>query len=381
MKKQIILVIIILGLLQAASGQFNVFHVGEFSGTPARNGAMYVLPRTVLKVDVVVRVAKNYKGPYNEYARFLGINDPINYDVENYYLQDVTVNNFAEPDPAQVYFVEAPSREAKDYKPLHLETDAQGFLLAAGTSVTSAQLLAEQDRQIICLVGEDDAEVQQIFRSLRKVNTTVDTIVRRVTVDTAEAQRNFYRIRATDKSTEEMALEALQKIEDIRTSRLNLLVGFQETAYQSEALKYMDAGLQKLENDYLDLFRGKTIERLQHYTFYYTPSGGGNTVLFKFSEQAGVGSVRGATGTPVELHLTAGEAGQKASQFAEAPAANRLAYRLPGTAWVRVVYNQEELFYQPMTITQFGAIRYLPAQPFDATFDPQTGALRKLRLE
>lgn len=82
-------------MLQAASGQFNVFHVGEYSGTPARSGAMYVLPRTVLKVDVVVRVANKYKGPYSEYARFLGINDPINYDVENFYLQDVTVNTFA----------------------------------------------------------------------------------------------------------------------------------------------------------------------------------------------------------------------------------------------------------------------------------------------
>lgn len=381
MKKQIILVVIILGLLQAASGQFSVFHVGEYSGTPARNGAMYVLPRTVLKVDVVVRVANKYKGPYSEYARFLSIGDPINYDVENYYLQDVVVNTIAEPDPAQVYFVEAASRDAKDYKPLQLETDAQGFLLAAGTSTTIAPPATDQNRQIIRLETEDGVALQQIFRPLRKVNTTVDTIVRRVTVDTAEAQRNFYRIRAADKSTEEMALEALQKIEDIRTSRLNLLVGFQETAYQSEALKYMDAGLQKLENDYLDLFRGKTIERLQHYTFYYTPSSGGNTVLFKFSEQTGIGSVRGATGTAVELQLTAGEAGQKAAQFAEAPAANRLAYRLPGTAWVKVVYNQEELFYQPMTITQFGAIRYLPAQPFDATFDPETGALRKLRLE
>ncbi|MDD2630999.1 MAG: DUF4831 family protein [Bacteroidales bacterium] len=381
MKKQILLVVIILGMLQVASGQFNVFHVGEYSGTPARNGAMYVLPRTVLKVDVVVRVAKKYKGPYSEYARFLGVNDAINYDVENYYLQDVVVNAIAEPDPAQVYFVEAASRDAKDYKPLLLETNSRGFLMAAGTSGSSAPSVTDQDRQVIRLEVEDGVELQQIFHPVRKVNTTVDTIVRRVTVDTAVAQRNFYRIRASDKSTEEMALEALQKIEEIRTSRLNLLIGFQETAYQWEALKYMDAGLQKLENDYLDLFRGKTVEHLETHTFYHTPSGGGNTVLFKFSEQAGVGSVRGATGTPVELQLTAGEAGQKAAQFAEAPVANRLAYRVPGTAWVKVVYNQEEFFYQPMAITQFGAIRYLPPQPFDATFDPETGALRKLRLE
>jgi hypothetical protein len=381
MKKQILLLSIILVTLQAANGQYNVFHVGEYSGTPARNGAMYVLPRTVLKVDVVVRVAHKYKGSYSEYARFLGINDPINYDVENYYLQNVTVSVIAEPDPAQVYFVEPASRDAKDYKPLLLETDARGFLLAAGTSATMAPVATEQSRQIIRLETEEGEELQQIFRSLRKVNTTVDTIVRRVTVDTTEVQRNFYRIRASDKSTEEMALEALQKIDDIRTSRFNLLVGFQETAYQSEALKYMDAGLQKLENDYLDLFRGKTLERLEHHTFYYTPSSAGNNALFKFSEQSGIGSVRASAGTPVELQLTAGEAGQKAAQFAEAPAANRLAYRVPGTAWVKVVYNQEELFYQPMTITQFGAIRYLPAQPFDATFDPETGALRKLRLE
>lgn len=365
----------------AAIGQINVFHVGEFSGTPTRNGAMYVLPRTVLKVDVVVRVANKYKGPYSEYARFLGINDPINYDVENYYLQDVAVNSIAEPDPAHIYFVEPASRDAKDYKPLQLEIDAQGFLLAAGTSGSLTPAATHLDRQVIWLEAEDGVGMQQIFQPVRKVNSTVDTIVRRVTVDTAVAQRNFYRIRASDKSTEEMALEALQKIEDIRTSRLNLLVGFHETAYQADALKYMDASLQKLENEYLDLFRGKTIERMEHHTFYYTPSGGGNTALFKFSEQAGIGSVRGSAGTPVELQLTAGEAGQQTAKFADAPVANRLAYRVPGAAWVKVVYNQDELFYQPMTITQFGAIRYLPAQPFDATFDPETGALRKLRLE
>ena len=381
MKKHILLILVILGMLQVANGQFNVFHVGEYSGTPARNGAIYVLPRTVLKVDVVVRVANKYKGPYSDYARFLGVDDPISNNTESYYLQDVVVNTIAEPDPAQLYFVEPASRDAKDYKPLLLETDARGFLLAAGTSATPAPAATEQNRQVIRFETEDGVELQQIFQPLRKVNTTVDTIIRRVTVDTAQAQRNFYRIRAADKSTEEMALEALQKIEDIRTSRLNLLVGFQETAYQSEAMKYMDAGLQKLENDYLDLFRGKTIERLEHHTFYYTPLSAGNNALFKFSEQSGIGSVRAATGTPVELQLIAGEAGQKAAQFAEAPAANRLAYRMPGTAWVKVVYNQEELFYQPMTITQFGAIRYLPAQPFDATFDPETGALRKLRLE
>jgi hypothetical protein len=228
--------------------------------------------------------------------------------------------------------------------------------------------------------GTKDSE----FYINKQISTKTDTIIRRVAVDTVQKEQFFYRNRIIDRSTEDMALEALRKIEKIRESRYNLLTGFQETAYEAGTIKYMDGELKVLENEYLDLFRGKSTTDYYHYTFYFTPETSTSTVsktLFKFSTGTGIIENRSGSGENVQIELIPNELAEPAGSFAKAGSENGIAYRLPGFAIAKVKSESQNFIEKRIQINQFGVVRRLPPGKFNAQFHPETGGIKSVIME
>lgn len=390
MKKLFVVLLLAIATPLVVVGQVNVIHVNDPAARPAGSGVYYALPRTVLQIDVVVSAEERLKGPLSEFAeRYLGITDAIRFDNTFYSISDIFITPLIEPDPDELYYVEMGQRDSRDPRSLLIEIDDNGFLVAANTIDNQTRRAPRGTRQTVMIDGMSYAASDAgDFIHTGRITPTVDTILRRVAVDTILTEQMHFRFRAIDKPAQELAAGIVEKIEDIRDARFRLLTGFQETPYESGTIKYMDSELLRQERDYIDLFRGKRYTWHEHYTFYYVPGKKPEksaSTLFKFSNSAGVNYSRSGTGENIELMLEPILTGQAVEGFdsskrPETPQ-NGIAYRIPGMAAVSVKNGRDDLFTGRLTINQFGTIRRLPPQKFKAEFSPQTGGIKSLMLE
>jgi hypothetical protein len=391
MKKIIVAIIGVLFMMMSnLTGQVNVISVNEPSGKPAGNGVYYTLPRTVLQIDVIVKVEERLKGPLSEHAeKFLGITDAIKYDNTFYQITDLFLTTHVEPDPEAIYYVEMGQRDSKDPRSLLLELNESGYLLSVNTLDNQTLRATKSSRQIVMIDGlEYSTDGTNEFIHTGKVTTTYDTILRRVAVDTVLTEQMHFRFRTSNKSGQEIAVEILEKIDDIRDSRYRLLTGFQETPYEAATIKYMDTELQEMESEYLDLFRGKSFSYLQKYTFHYVPGKNPDksaTSLFRFSSSAGINQSRSSSGEIVEIQLEAIFSSHPFDGFQETKKPeilqNGIACRIPGSAVATIRIGKEELLTERITINQFGAIKRLPPQKFKAEFFAETGSIKTLVMD
>lgn len=382
-KPFIFLLLLAILATNSSFGQITVSQVNESSGQAVCDGSFYVLPQTILRIDVLLRADEKMKGPYSDYAkRFLGLKNVNDFDFTEYAIEKVEITSFNEPDPAQLYFVAMGERDSKMVQTLKLEVDDSGFLVGASDLGVGDVDPQEQSHEVIIFDKPSPGLGDHGFFVSKQVNIKTDTIIRRVAVDTAMTEQYFYRMRLEDKSSEQMALSVLHEIEEIRESKFKLLTGFQETAYESASIAYMCKELSDLENEYLDLFRGKSSREYFQYTYYVTPENKGKknvTNLFQFSVGAGVSN--GGSGQSVQIELTPNGLDRAGAQSPENALGNGIAYRLPGFAIAKVKVGDKVIFEDRFRVNQFGLIRRLPAQKFNAAFYPETGGLKSVLFE
>ena len=390
MKKITFFALAVLFALGQTLAQVNVYQVNKSTAKPVRNGLFYVLPRTVLKIDVLLKTEENLKGPFSEYAaELLGLENVVKFDFTGYSIENIDISPLAEPDPDQVYYIETGERSSKDFRSLMVALNEAGFLVSVSNTDNQEALMGQEKDEILLFNEPNFKQVNKSgFYALRNFKSQTDTIVRKIAVDTASVEKFVYRTKLVEKNPKEQALEIVNLLEETRESRLKLLTGFQETAYDAGTMAYMDKQLQKLENNYLDLFRGKTLRTYKTHTFYYTPSSTSEKdepVLFRFSKGTGITSSKSGTGDEITLDFILNESALLAGEFPtpqkDESNLSGIAYRIPGSARCLVKNNSEILFDSIITISQLGGVKRLPAQKFKADFDPSTGGITTVRFD
>ena len=97
---------LIAGISCKTQHPLRVQHVRNLEAGHTLQGFYYALPRTVLIVDVTVVKTTETPGPYAQYAeKFLGLEDVITDKAQTYEIREVSISQYAEPDPAEYYFV------------------------------------------------------------------------------------------------------------------------------------------------------------------------------------------------------------------------------------------------------------------------------------
>jgi len=217
------------------------------------------------------------------------------------------------------------------------------------------------------------------------IRAKVDTIIRKVAVDTVMTQKLFYRTRIVDKTNEELASEAMFRIQELREARHRLLTGFQETAYSAASIAYMDGELKKQEAEYMALFRGKSFSSYDQFTFYYIPenTSGSNAVnLFNFASNTGVSEAGSSTGEKVMLKFDVSGLAEVMSSLPEAGKTENytpgIFYRIPETSEVSLVWDDEVLTRTRVTVNQFGAVRNIEGNDFKIEMHPTTGGVKSI---
>jgi hypothetical protein len=375
-------------LLAAVSfSQITIIHVGPDFKQGDFEGIYYTLPRTALKIDLEISNVIKIQGPFSQYAdEYLGLQDVIERDLTTYQLNKISISTHSEPDPEQVYFVARSEKQSKEDKALLLSISRSGVFLGG-------ELLKPVDERQVGMVTTDKQidpdSLERYFRFLATNNLgiRIDTITRKITIDTTTIYQHSYKSRTVEKDDEEKAMDAVEQIELIRANRFNILTGYQEVPYSREAMEFMVEQLSLMEEEYLDLFRGKIIRQPITYSYVYIPGKNDKTEewvpIFGLSERSGFQYLKDANDELFYLNFrpmgTTQFAGSEIA--AEGKTLDGLSYRFPERTAISMKYKGR--VYEVMTteIAQFGTVSVMPSGTNKMSLHPATGAVKSVLIE
>jgi hypothetical protein len=382
MQKNSVLILIFFLLTGTLFAQYSVSKVGS-SGIPSdAEGMFYSLPQTVIQVDIVVNKIQKIKGPYAEYAeQLLGLNEVTSVNSTEYELKDIRLSAYTEPDPSQYYFITKSGRK-KDSKPLELFLSDAGVIAGAGITPGSADSHKQKSKD----VSPSQVNIPEITNP--SVFERMDTVIKRISLDTTIIEQKFFRKTSAAKSVEQKAREAADFVLKLDESMYNLINGYQEVNYEKGTMEFMYNRMNSMKQDYLELFKGVTSVSSETYTFYcvadkYVPTEN----LCKFSISKGILPKTAGSGDLIQiqatsLNRTTALAQETDKLNADSRNARGLFYRVPDKASVNVKLGGQVIIETQFLISQFGVVTFLPATGLQTvTFDSNSGSLRHVIIE
>lgn len=346
---------------------FSVSHLqAQFTTTFAKNvnpgqqsGFYYSLPQTMLKLDFVIEEVQCEPGPLSGYASmYFSMDESIEYASTEYRMLDVQMSKLATPDPNATFFVSVSS--------------------GRGGSKASFDILPNG---IIRSVGSGSA-----LDAAEEAKTMSDNSVSPTSCVTGSTNNGFISLMTSGKTDAQLAREAADKIAEIRKAKMELL-GFYETAYLPETFKEMNERLDTMEAEYLSLFLGKRIKKTIVKTVYVIPSKEVITqTVAKFSEKEGLTVGTSGTGNPISvqtlpLSTTAAINAPSQSAVESMSYENKLFYRVPEVANVKVSYNYNTLAEERVVVSQLGVLLMAPFTNTRMDFDTTTGQITNLKMQ
>jgi len=375
-----------------AFSQISVYHIDQSTVPLTREGIFYALPRTVVNIEVMIDRVENYKGPYAEYAlRYLGLQNVVMANSVVFRISGINITTSAEPDPGQYYFVKLGDKLSK--------TEKSGLLCLNESGLILGILPADLDtvgRIIRVIKGKDGITLTEkdvfpeIFKYYADISVfeKIDTIIRKVSIDTLTLERQILKRTMVEKSPEQKAREAADFISRIKDNRFNLLTGYQEVSYNQETLEYMDTQLKLLEKEYMKLFTGISIHKSYTHEYKYIPLPNQINVevpILKFLSSGGVMDLDRIGGKVVTIKVQrVGNTNRVAGYLNRAPEETKsrgFYYRIPELARVTVKQGDGLIEQTQCLINQLGVVTYLPVSGWKVKFHEETGGIKGVVID
>lgn len=346
------LVLLAFASFASVQAQFTTTFAKNAAATQ-NNGLFYSLPLTMLQLDFTILETEVVEGPLSDYASsFIETSDYVDYSGKEYKLLGVDMKVMSCADPNAAFFV--------------------SFTSGRGSEKTSFNVLPNG---IIRSVGIDD----------------VEEIVANQEVESEKViyseEPNFIGILTNGKSQSMIAKEVADKIEEIRKAKFNIISGYYETALDPLTLKMMYDELDAMEKEYTSLFVGKRIGKQVVKTVYVTPSKEVATqTVAKFSEEDGLSVGTSGVGNPITVQTLSMNATSNISTLSQSALEsmsheNKVFYRIPETANVKVMYDNQVLVEKREVVNQLGVLLLAPVSNMGLLFDPNTGQIVNMRMK
>lgn len=349
-----ILMLVLLAFASFASvqAQFTTTFAKNAAATQ-NNGLFYSLPLTMLQLDFTILETEVIEGPLSDYASsFIETSDYVDYSGKEYKLLGVDMKLMSCADPNATFFV--------------------SFSSGRGSEKTSFNVLPNG---IIRSVGIDDVE-----------ETAANQVIDSEKVIYSE-EPTFIGILTNGKSQSMIAKDVADKIEEIRKAKFNIISGYYETALDPLTLKKMYDELDAMEKEYTSLFVGKRIGKQVVKTVYVTPSKEVATqTVAKFSEEDGLSVGTSGVGNPITVQTLSMNATSNISTLSQSALEsmsheNKVFYRIPETANVKVMYDNQVLVEKREVVNQLGVLLLAPVSNMGLLFDPNTGQIVNMRMK
>ncbi|MCB0823967.1 MAG: DUF4831 family protein [Bacteroidales bacterium] len=383
--RQTLLVLLVSIITISGFAQISVRKVAGNTDLSGKQGLFYALPSTYIKVELKLQKIEYLAGPYAEYAaKYLDMDDVITSDYDEYAILDAVISTVSVPDADQVFFATMDDKVAK-------EGNAVLFSLTqSGLAYDLRGNLPEKPfANMASLNIQSDAGNRDLFKYFAETNLyqQYDTIIRKVVVDTVTVEKIYLDQKWVEKTDEQKAVEAANKISQIRQARYNLISGYQEIAYEASTVAYMDQQLQKLEKEYMTLFTGISLNKTFSYTFFVKPTEPNETVpVCVFSERSGIKAADASGGEKIQLVLeSTGDFSAVQSVVNKRNSANPdnqgFYYRIPVMTHIKMALSKDLKVDVVFPISQFGVVTYLPPSATSVQFYESTGGVKSLLIK
>jgi len=315
-------------------------------------GIVYQLPKTILQVEVDTKCVQETPGMYFQYAdRFLGIkdfiqNESIRYEITGFRLTTKTI-----PDPSQAYLIST----GKKGKKLNIALTPEGFLKSInGTSEN--------------VMHPSSVSAETVAKIAPKAWETAGSSI-------------FTKDMQLANSTAKMAELAANQLFTLRDTRFNLLTQeLDKTPTDGRSYEIVLSELNQMERAYLELFKGKTTESNQSFSYTLVPQKDSTDILFRFSLFKGILDKNNLGGNPIFIEVKALPVAAEALRVDKTATPQGLYYRVPGRAVINITDGKDVFFTREITVPQFGRVLSLPAAQISAAeLCPMTGALLVLK--
>ena len=328
--------------------------------TPGQqNGLYYSLPQTMLKLDFVIEETQLEKGPLSDYAsNYFEMEDYVEYETTEYRLLDVKMSSVASPDSNALFFVTLTS--ARGGSKLQFDMMPNGIIRSVG-------------------VGNDaEPEEQKATPAQEKP---------RCCSEENDYGEGFVELMSAGKTNAMLAKEVADKIAEIRKAKFYLISGDVEMASNPETFNAMYKKLDAMEKEYTSLLLGKRVSKKVVKTVYVIPNKEVPTQsVAKFSETDGLTVGTSGSGSVISvqtlsLNTTAAINAPSQSAIELMSYENKVFYRLPEMANVKVVCGGETLLEDRVLVNQLGQLLMAPVTNTKLTFDTETGQIVNMRMQ
>lgn len=218
----------------------------------------------------------------------------------------------------------------------------------------------------------------------------VDTVIRRVSMDTTIIEQKVFRKTTSGKSTEQKAKDAADVILKLDESKLNLLSGYQEVGYESGSLEFMCNQLESIKAEYLALFKGITSVKTTTFNYSFVPKPGETdqiTTLCRFSKMKGTVEKSVSGGDPVTILVESQGLTKTISDYVKSKNIgdkhlHGFSYRIPDNAKISIKVGGLTKLEAVFGVNQLGVISAVPASNFSSLrLHPATGSIKRVIFE
>lgn len=328
-------------------------------------GLVYTLPNTMLEIEVTAEHTVKKAGKYYQYAKkYIGTDNVVKADSENWTITDVKVRSYGVPDEEEQYLM-----QLKPGALTYICTDNSGMILAINKEVTLP------GNNMPTRSGNDAAEAS---RSKAPEKIDMQEYLKYVDEDFLASQ-----------SSAKQAQMLAESLMEIRDSKISLTRGTAETMpTDGRQLELMLASLEHQEQSITAAFRGSTESETVTRTYTFMPEEEGRTVLFRMSDFAGFVGPDDLSGDPVYISVAIGREPELPvdvkGETKKLPK-DAVMYVIPGSAKISLSLSGEKLYEKDFDFAQFG-IRFGLSPtlftdkkaPSYAVFDTATGAIREI---
>ena len=327
--------------------------------TPGQsNGLYYSLPQTVLRLDFIIEEAQLMKGPLSDYAsNYFEMEDVVDYETTEYQLLDVKMTPMASPDPNALFFVSITT--VRGGGKMQFDVLPNGIIRSVGLG--------------------NDTETEEVLAP-----TPIQQKPQCCHEENANGE-DFVGLLSAGKTNAQLAKEVADKIAEIRKAKFYLISGDVEMASNPETFKTMYKNLDVMEKEYTSLLLGKRVTRQVVKSVYVIPNKEVPTqTVAKFSETEGLTLGTGGSGSMItvqtlSLNTTATINSPSQSAVESMSYENKVFYRVPETAQVRITCGNTILLEDRVLVDQLGAMLMAPITNTKLVFDTETGQIINMR--
>lgn len=323
-----------------------------------KQGIVYALPKTSLSFKVEVVRTEVVPGPYYKFAeKYVGIADVPRQRAISWEMANIEINSFSEIDESEFYILNPSGKFNVNLNDL-LEND-----LVFPVNVSVKDQYANQ------FFGKNDDSQGVVFKDLsvtKYIGEEKVTYYKRVQRDSIFAKVPVTKTQSVYKSFEDKAEEAASFIFMIREKRFELLSGMADYYPDGKALEVALKEMERLENEYLDLFIGKTYQTTYVANFEFSPGSqelNQPNILFRFTEDKGILPANDLSGRPIIVELEKINEIQNLSKLDQLSISekDKLYYRIPQLTNISIIDGSSYIAGRKLKMYQYGETLEIPA--------------------